>query len=135
MSEVKEHKLQSGATLKIYEIPWMDCKALYQAFLDEVKTIAIKSDTQMAQLYKDIFCLGFASKKIEECIWTCFKKVQYCDERGELKIDKDTFQPVKARGDYIQVCMIVTKEAIDPFVKGLYAESSTFFELVASVLK
>lgn len=121
----KEVKLPSGAKLKITPAPFDDARALYQAVLKELKPISIAGKPDV-ELYKDLFCAGFASKEIEDALWVCFARVQYCDTRGDLKIDKDTFEPVKARDDYMQVCMEVAKENILPFVNSLYAEYGRF---------
>ena len=128
-------QLPSGATLKIGTSPFEVSKALYMALLEEAKGLAFSTATERAQLFKDIFCMGFSSKRIEACLWKCFEKVQYCDERGDLKIDKDTFEPVKARGDYVAVCMAVAKENVAPFGNGLYAEYAGLFKTIADVLE
>lgn len=119
---MKEVKLPSGATLKINLGRFEDSKALYQAILEEAKGIVIGSKTEMASVYKDLVCVGFSSKKIEACLWECFKKCQYNSGAGDLKIDKDTFEPAAARDDYLTACMEVAKENINPFVKSLYVE-------------
>lgn len=124
--------MPSGAVLKIGVSPFEVSKALYQAILEEAKAVAFVSTTEMASVYKDIFCVGLSSKKIEACLWECFKKCIYNSGKGDLKIDKDTFEPVEARSDYVAVCIAVAKENIDPFVKGLYAEYSQFFEMIGS---
>jgi hypothetical protein len=128
--DAKEVKMPSGAVLKIWPAPFAEARALYQAVLEEAKALKFSSQDEMAALYKDLFCIGFSSKKIESCLWACFKKVHYVGEKGELKIDQDTFEPVKAREDYIAACMAVAKENIDPFVKGLYAEYKTLFAII-----
>ncbi len=129
---MKEVVLPSGAKLKIYPASFEIAKALYQAVLKEAKTIPFTGQTEMANVYKDLFCVGFSSKEIEAALWACFLKVQYCDSRGELKIDKDTFEPIEARGDYVTVCMEVAKENIAPFVKSLYAEYGELFKTILS---
>lgn len=130
MSEPKVVKLPSGATLKVGLPPFEVSKALYQAILEEVKGIPVSAKTDMASVYKDLICLGFSSKKIESCLWECFKHCLYADGRGELKIDKDTFEPVAARDDYLTVCMEVTKENVNPFGKSLYAQFGQILELI-----
>ncbi len=118
----KEVKLPSGATLKITIAKFEDARALYQAILDEGKSILIGAKTEMAEVYKNLFCIGFSSKKIEACLWECFKKCTYNSGAGDLKIDESTFEPVSARNDYLSVCMEVAKENINPFVKSLSVE-------------
>jgi hypothetical protein len=119
---MKEIKLPSGAQLKITPSPFADAKALYQAVLEDLRVLPISAGTDMASLYRDLFCIGFSSKKIEACLWECFKRCTYNAGNGDLKIDKDTFEPVSARDDYWTVCMEVAKENIHPFAKSLYAE-------------
>lgn len=130
---MKEVKLPSGATLKVSPSSFENSRALYQAILEEAKTISIGTSTEMASVYKDLFCLGFTSKKIEACLWECFKKCQYNGGGGDLKIDKDTFEPISAREDYLSVCMEVAKENTLPFVKSLYAEYGHALRMILSV--
>jgi hypothetical protein len=127
---MKEITLPSGAVLKINVAPFADAKALYQAVLEEFKSVHVDSKTDMSSVFKDFACSGFSSKKVEACLWECFKRCQYNRGNGDLKIDKDTFEPVEAREDYVTVCMAVAKENILPFMKSLYAE---FHPLLAMI--
>lgn len=119
---MKEVKLPSGATLKITPSPFKDAKSLYQAILKEAKGVSINSKTEMAEIFKNLFCIGFSSEEIERHLWVCFSRCTYNGGKGDLKIDADTFEPIEARDDYMQACMEVAKENILPFVKSLYAE-------------
>lgn len=118
---MKEIKLQSGAVLKITGIPFADAKAVYQAILEEATRIGMNAETDVAKLIQQIFCVSFSSKKIDTSLWKCFERCIYSDSRGDLKIDKDTFEPVGAREDYMAVCMEVAIEAVGPFLKNLSA--------------
>lgn len=118
----KEVKLPSGATLKITLSPFATSKALYQAILTEAKGLNITSKTELAALYKELFCIGFSSPEIEKCLWECFKRCTYNGGKGDFKIDENTFETPEARDDYMNVCMEVAKENVLPFVKSLYAE-------------
>ena len=130
---MREIKLPSGAILKVSPAKFEDSKALYQSVLEELKMISFNSKTELGLIYKDLFCAGFSSKKIELCLWECMKKCTYNNGKtGDLKIDQDTFEPVSARDDYIKVCMEVAKENIDPFVKSLYAEYGTYQAMVTN---
>ena len=131
---MKEIDLPSGAKLKLGVVPFEFSKALFQAILEEAKALSLASSMEMADVYKSLFCIGFSSKKIEACLWKCFEKVIYEDKRGPLKIDKDTFEPVENRGDYMAVCLAVTKDNIDPFVKGLYAGYREFLAAITANL-
>jgi hypothetical protein len=119
---MREIKLPSGATLKITPSPFAVSKALYQTLLKEARGITVNTKTEMTELYKDIFCVGFSSPEVERCLWECFKRCTYNNGKGDLKIDENTFEPVEARDDYMSVCVEVIKENVLPFVKSLYAE-------------
>jgi len=121
-----EHKLPSGAKLKIQIAPFADAKNLYQAILREAYGVQFSMKAEMTSLLKDLFCVGFASQHIEACLWECFKR---CTIDG-LKIDKDTFEPVDRRDDYMKVCIEVAKANILPFVKSLYAEYQAIMPMI-----
>lgn len=114
---MKEVKLPSGAILKINMAPFSDSKALYKSLLAEIKSISISSETQFASVFKDIYCAGFSSDKVETALWPCMKRCLY----NELKVDESTFEPVSAREDYTKVCLEVAQENVLPFVKDLSA--------------
>jgi hypothetical protein len=128
---MREIKLPSSAILKITPASFEESRNLYQAVLEEAKNILIGSRTEMASVYKDLLCVGFSSKKIENCLWECFKKCTYNNgQTGDLKIDKDTFEPVSARDDYLKACMEVAKDNIHPFVKSLYVEYGHIIKMI-----
>lgn len=109
-------KLPSGAELRITLAPFSDSKALYQAFLEEIKGLKVESSTEIdTNFIKDIFCVGLASKKLEVALWKCMERALY----NNLKITEATFEPVEARQDYMLVCFEVAKENIAPFTKTL----------------
>jgi hypothetical protein len=124
MSDLPEITLPSGAILKISKIPFADAMAVNEAVIEELKSVSIKSDRERGELYKDLFCVGFSSQRIKSCLWKCFSRCTYNSGKGELRIDKDTFEPEDARQDYAEVCMEVAKAAVLPFVK---AHSAKFF--------
>lgn len=129
-----EFKLKSGNVLKISNIPFADANALYQAALKELKQVKLESKAEFGNAVKDLFCLGFASREMQALLWEIFKRCQYCDKRGELKIDKDTFEPLEARADYMEVSVLVIKDVIGPFLNGLFAEYKTLFEVLGGAL-
>lgn len=118
---MKEIKLQSGALLKISHTPFSESKALYQAVLEEMKSIKLATGAELGDLIKDIFCIGFSSKKVEAALDVCFKRCTYSNGNGDLKIDDKTFESESAREDYSMVCIEVIQENISPFMKGLFA--------------
>lgn len=124
---MKEVTLPSGAVLKIQLAPFEDSKALFQMVLEELEGIEIEATTIMAGVYKNLFCVGFSSKKVEAAIWKCFERCLYND----VKVGKDTFEPESARDDYMTACMEVTDANVRPFVKSL---SVKYGPLIKSVL-
>lgn len=119
-----EITLPSGAVLKISKTPFAISKALYQAVLEELRTVKMNADDNVTNLIKELGWIGFASKKVEAALQECFKYCIYNNGAGDLKIDKDTFESDKARVDYSQVCVEVIEENIGPFTKGLFVGSS-----------
>lgn len=115
---MREFKLDSGAILKLQPAPFKDSKALYQALLRELKGVTLSASVDMASVYRDLFCLGFASPDIEACIWKCMERCLLND----LRIDDNTFEPVERRDDYVKVCVEIARENVFPFFKSLYAE-------------
>ncbi len=128
---MRDVKLPSGATMSVAPSPFGVSKALYQALLRELKTLVIRSDAMQADLYKDIFCLGFSSPVIEACIEECLKKCLY----NGARFDSNTFEPLAARDDYMKVCVEVVKENTLPFVKSLYAEYQLITGMIENIRK
>lgn len=127
---MEEVKLPSGAVLKIQIAPFSDAKALYQAVLEEMRSVEITSKTDMASVFKDLACIGFSSRRIEAALEKCFERCLIDQGKGVLKIDKNTFEPVERRDDYLVVCLAVAKANIGPFVKSLYAEYGKFQAMI-----
>lgn len=128
---MKEVKLPSGAVLKVNPAPFSVAKSLYQSLLRVGINVAFESGAEIGELLKNLLCIGLSSPDIEKILGECFKRCTYDkgDGSGDLKINEDTFEPVKAREDYPVVCMAVGEENLAPFVKSLYAE---FLKLLAS---
>ncbi len=109
--------MPSGAVLKVNAAPFSESKALYKAVLAEVKDVKLTSATELAEVFKNVFCAGFSSEKIEACLAKCMLRCLYNDE----PVKDSVFEPEKAREDYTQVCLEVAKENLLPFGKDLYA--------------
>lgn len=136
MTTTREVKLPSGALLSIQPASFPVSKALYQAILRELGGVRLGSDDLLTSLYKDLFCVGFSSLPIEACLWECFKRCTYAaNGTAHMRIDKDTFEPIEARDDYITVCTEVARDNVAPFVKSLYAEYKAASVEVESFLK
>jgi len=113
---MKEVTLPSGKLLQINVAPFLDSKALYQAFLEEVKFLEVKGTDQIDfNLLKQLVCVSLSSKKIELALEKCLVRALY---DGRI-ISSSTWESVDARGDYIQACVEVAKENVLPFLKSL----------------
>lgn len=132
---MKEIKLNSGATLKISTIPFGVAKSLYQAILEEAKTVKFDASTDMAAVIKDLVCAGFSSKKVESALWECLKRCIYNNGKGDFKIEESTFEPVEARTDYSLICIEVMLETVLPFMKGLSAELGRVITMITDIRK
>ena len=123
--------LPSGAKLDITLSPFTISRALYQAILEEGKLLKIDAKTEIdVNFYKDLFCSGLSSKKIEACLEECMKRVAY----NGRKIDGETFEPIEARGDYMTVCFEVAKRNVLPFMKNLSQQWSLILDKLKSSL-
>lgn len=132
MAEKAEIKLPSGAILKIALPPFDVSKALMQAVTEEAKGMKLNAESDLAQIYKDVFCFGVSSRSIEAALWECMKKCTYNAGAADMKITKETFEPENARQDYLTVCVEVAKANIGPFVKSLYAEYAVALKKILS---
>ena len=117
---MKSVPLPSGAELKVPVAPFEEALALYQAVLEEFKPLQYTEEAHVANLYKDLFCTSFSSKKILAALAPCMKRCLY---NGE-KVVSSTWEPTDARQDYMPACIAVASENISPFLKSLYAEFS-----------
>lgn len=125
----KKVKLPSGAELEIGVSPFEVAKNLYQAVLEEVRVLKLDPAAEIdVNLFKDLYCAGFSSKKIEACVQKCFDKVLY----NGLRVTPETWEPVEARQDYQEACWAVAQENIEPFTKSLYAKYQTILKGQAS---
>lgn len=123
---MKDVELPSGAVLKIQVGSFAESKALYQAFLEEVRGIQLMASAEIMNVFKDLACAAFSSKKIEAAMEPCLKRCLYNDG----KIDKNTFEPTEAREDYMAVCVEVARENITPFLKSLSVEYQKFLAMM-----
>lgn len=121
--------LPSGAKLEITVSDFETSKALYQALLEEMKSVPINMDSAEDTL-KNILCSGLSSKKIERCMTECMGRATY----NGLKISSETWEPIEARSDYILVCVEVSRDNVLPFTKSLFAQYADLFAKLKSTL-
>lgn len=126
---MKEVKLPSGRLLKVQVAPFADSKALYMALLEEAKGLKLDPHAEVdANFFKDIFCVGFSSKKIEACINKCSERALIDDS----KISPDSFEQVEHRDDYITTIFEIAQENIQPFMKSLSASFGNIARMIQS---
>ena len=124
---MKEHKCKSGETLKIGVVPFRDAKGLFDAVSKEVKASKWDPSQQVdVNFIKDTALALISSEAVEKSLWVCMSRSMY---KG-LKITEETFEDVKAREDFLEVCYEVAKETLAPFMKNLFAELQPLLELV-----
>jgi hypothetical protein len=124
---MKVVQMPSGAELKITVAPFTEAKALYQAVAEEAKALKLDPKQEIdVNFFKDIFCVGLASAKIEKALEPCLKRVTY----NGLKINADTFEDVEARQDYFLVCYEVAMENLLPFMKSLTQKLSHIIPMI-----
>jgi len=114
---MKKVNLPSGAVLEIQLAPFGDANKLNKAIAKELKTLSLDSEMNLSDpvFLKDLVCTALSSDGIESCLWACFKRCTYNNE----KISQDTFEKEESRQDYFIVCREVLQEQIGPFVKSL----------------
>lgn len=126
---MKEFPLPSGAVLKVGLAPFADSKALFQAVMFELKGVQIVSKSEVASLMKDLLMTGLSSNYIDAAVAKCMEKCLYND----MKIDKDTFEPEAARGDYLFVIEKVATENLAPFLSPLFAKFKELSQMIESI--
>lgn len=125
---MREYTCPSGAKLIVNESPFADAKALWQALMKEMKDQEINAQS--------VLCTGFTSPAVETALRKCLARCQYTGTNGSpLKIDDGSFEPSACREDYVPVCIEVTMENVNPFLKSLYAGYLASIATTASTLK
>lgn len=132
---MKEVKLPSGAVLKITPSPFKEANALLKALSRDLKGVQLNSKYEVGEMIKNALCAAVSSTEVESCIWACFARCLYNGGAGDLKITEDTFEPIKARQDYIAACIEVGTVNVGPFLNGLSAGFQGFLKKLLELLK
>lgn len=131
MSEMKKHTLESGRVLEIGLAPFANSWLVYQTFLKEISYIELDEEAEVnVNFLKGVFCACMSSKHLEAAIWECMGRCKYDGQ----KIIRDTFEDVKAREDYIEICWLVAKENVEPFLKTLTQKYGHVLEMMKKSL-
>lgn len=123
----KEIELPSGRKIEITPAPFSEAKRLYQSLASEFMRLDIRETDEMGNLIKNVLCLGISSAVVDSALSPCIKR---CTYEGR-KIVEDTFEPVEAREDYLDVCYEIAKENVQPFMKSLFAQ----FRVISGTLE
>ncbi len=123
---LKEVTLPSGANLKMNPAPFKDAHALFQSFLifqsamKDFYPVEVLEEQDQKKAVRALVPWSLSSPAVHAALTACFKRCLYRD----LPINEKTFEPVEARGDFIEVCTEVAAENLNPFMKGLWQELS-----------
>lgn len=111
------HDLPSGAKVEIKIATFEQGKALYRAFAAELLRIGLNPEDDLdLNLVKNVLCLLSSSDAFDRALAPCLVQATYNGERIKLP---DTFEELKPREDYLDVCAVVAKENLAPFTKSL----------------
>lgn len=129
---MREVVLPSGNKLEVSPAPFKDAKRLFQAVGGDFLKINLgEGDAELIDLLKNAICIGVSSPAIEAALEPCLKR---CIYKG-VKITPDTWEPVEAREDYLDVCVEVARENVGPFTKSLFAQFKVLSGAVGKVLQ
>lgn len=130
-------KLPSGAELDVTPADFAVSKALYMAMCKAGIGLRMDLNSELdVNFWKDVFFTGFSDAKIEAAISACMTRVTYQPSGSDvaMKIDKDTWEPIPAREDYIDACFEVARDNVLPFTKNLYARYLGIVTILTSTL-
>lgn len=121
-----EKKLTSGAELKIWLAAFPDGHALFKAVS---KTL---EGTDIGELTVQQLSMRLLSSEIlEAAIWKCMGKATYKGQR----ITKETFEPLEARSDFMEVMEEVMAYNLVPFSKNVASLSKVITQRDIPLLK
>lgn len=111
--------LPSGAVLEMTMAPFLEGRKLLAAISSCIKSVKVDADLgQQSSLnsLKDVFLGCLTSKEVEDALLDCLKR---CTYNGQRITSWDIFEDLKAREDYMTVCLEVSKFNLAPFTKNL----------------
>lgn len=123
MEEMKIVKLKSGSILKIGSTPFETSKGLFQAVVKNLKSVELpKGVTTYEGFVGALLGAQLSDTEIEKWLWACMNRClyQHTELKKELKIDPSIFENMNHREDFIEICIEVGKENLQPFMKALY---------------
>lgn len=120
--------LPSGAVLEMTVAPFLEGRRLLSAVsacIKSVKVDASLGDASNLNSLKDVFLSCLTSKDVEDALLECMKR---CTYNGQRITSWDIFEDMKAREDYMTICVEVAKFNLAPFTKNL-------LQLLSGILK
>ena len=127
--------LPSGAILDITLMPFETAWEVSQMVTKEIEKLAIdpsvmhmfsrdeKTDVNLSEIFnlKGPICSILANPVLVDAAKICFFKCTYND----VRIDKNTFEKVECRSDFIPAIYFVLKENLSPFFGSLLSFFTT----------
>lgn len=124
----KKVSLPSGAELEMTLAPFLEGRKLLAAVSGCIKSVKVDAelgDVSNLNSLKDVFLSCLTSKEVEDALLGCLKR---CTYNGQRITSWDIFEDLKAREDYMTVCVEVSKFNLAPFTKNL-------LQLLSGILK
>ena len=120
--------LPSGAVLEMTMAPFLEGRRLLGAVSSCIKSVKVDSslgDASNLNSLKDVFLSCLTSREVEDALLDCLKG---CTYNGQRITSWDIFDDLKAREDYMTICVEVCKFNLAPFTKNL-------LQLLSGILK
>lgn len=129
---MKEIALNSGAKLGVGEVPWEEAFKLFQMIVKSMKSVEVDPTIKnLSEFISALIGAQIADDEVGKAMWVCLGRCTY----GGTRITKSTFEDMKARGDFIDVCIEAGREILNPFMKGLYVALPRLTEMIINTRK
>lgn len=117
------HELPSGAYLDVTPLSYEQAWDVAQSLLREIQKLdidlrGVKIDEFLATdivAFKGPICGILGSPVVQNAVKLCFTRCCY----NQVKIDKDTFEDVDKRGDFLFCAFYALRENVLPFFGSL----------------
>jgi hypothetical protein len=122
-------ELPSGAYIEITPLSYEQAWDVAQSLLREVQKLDVNiealefDEKDQAKIdpiaFKGPICGILSSPIAQNAVKLCFTRCLYIQGTSQAKIDKDTFEPVERRGDFLFCAYYALKENVYPFFGSL----------------
>lgn len=127
MPATRKHKLPSGAELSITTATFERALELFKAYSEELGKLKFSEDMSTLALEKNMFATLIDSNRIENALKECMKSVRI----DGLEVTQEYFKDPERWADYVEVCLEVARDNVNPFMKNL----SVRFPVAAEILR